>query len=119
MRHLVLLFLIALAQVAPSPAALARRDPATDGISARERSLSRKAYQHALELWRAGDYQAAAVELRKAYDYAPLPPILFNLGVTYLKLGNPTAARAALSEYVNAAPNAPNRAEAERLLLTT
>jgi tetratricopeptide (TPR) repeat protein len=116
MRHLVLPFLVALSLVGLSAPAFAHGDSAKDGISARERALSRKAYQHALELWRAGDYPAAAVELRKAYDYAPLPPILFNLGVTYLKLGNRAAARAALSEYLNAVPNAPNRAEAEQLL---
>jgi len=89
---------------------------ADDGITEREKALAKKSYQHALELYKAGDYKTAAVELRKAYDYAPLPPILFNLGVTYMKLGNKSAARAALSEYVAAMPKAPNRAEADKLL---
>jgi tetratricopeptide (TPR) repeat protein len=94
----------------------AARAAGDDGITEREKSLAKKSYQHALELYKVGDYKAAAVELRKAYDYAPLPPILFNLGVTYMKLGNKSAAKAALSEYVAAMPKALNRAEADQLL---
>src|SRR6516162_2345337 len=90
MRRYVLPILVAFWMVGGS---VARAD---DGISEREKALAKKSYQHALELYKVGDYKAAAAELRKAYDYAPLPPILFNLGVTYMKLGNKSAAKAAL-----------------------
>ena len=110
MRRYVLPILVAFWMVGGS---VARAD---DGISEREKALAKKSYQHALELYKVGDYKAAAAELRKAYDYAPLPPILFNLGVTYMKLGNKSAAKAALSEYVAAMPKAPNRPEADKLL---
>jgi len=110
MRRTVLPILVAFWMVGGSAAR------ADDGISERERALAKKSYQHALELYKVGDYKTAASELRKAYDYAPLPPILFNLGVTYMKLGNKSAAKAALSEYVAAMPKAPNRGEADKLL---
>ena len=87
-------------------------------ISPQEKAAAKKAYAHALQLYKLGNYKEAAVELRKAYDHAPLPPILFNLGVTYAKLGNVVAARALLSEYVKQMPNAANRPEADRLLAT-
>ena len=113
MRRTVLPILVAAWMLGGSPL---RASAADDGITEREKALAKKSYQHALELYKVGDYKNAAIELRKAYDYAPLPPILFNLGVTYMKLGNKSAAKAALSEYVAAMPKAPNRPEADKLL---
>jgi tetratricopeptide (TPR) repeat protein len=95
----------------PAPVHAFRDEP-----SPHARAVARKAYQHALELYDAGKYREAATELRKAYELAPLPPILFNLGVTYRKLGNRAAARAAFREYLARMPNATNRAEVEQML---
>ena len=110
MTRLVLPILVAARIVWPATAF------ADEPISAREKAQSKKAYQHALQLYKAERYQEAASELRKAYEYAPLPPILFNLGITYIQLGQKAAARAALHEYLSVLPQAPNRGEAEALL---
>src|SRR5262245_38698485 len=114
MRRTILPILVAAWMFGGSPGAYAANGEGS--ITDSEKALARKSYKHALELYKAGDYKNAAIELRKAYDYAPLPPILFNLGVTYIRLGNKPAARAALTEYIAAMPKAPNRAEAEKLL---
>jgi hypothetical protein len=89
---------------------------AQEEVTVRQKLLAKQVYRHALELYQAAKYREAADELQKAYTYAPLPQILFNLGVTYAKLGDRRAAHAALSEYLAALPNAPNRAEAEKWL---
>src|SRR5262249_47176598 len=105
MTRLVLPILVAAGIVWPA------RAFADEPISAREKAQSKKAYQHALQLYKAERYQEAASELRKAYEYAPLPPILFNLGITYIQLGQKAAARAALHEYLSVLPQSPNRSE--------
>jgi hypothetical protein len=110
----VLPLILGLAVVTGGTRALAHR--VNDGISAREKALAKKAYQQAVRLYQAGKYNEALTELRKAYDYAPLPSILYDLGVTYLKVGNASAARAALSEYLNALPKGPHSEQAAKLL---
>src|SRR5262249_35592490 len=54
---------------------------------AEARAQAKRMYQRAMRHYSAGEYEAAAADLLKAYEQVPLPPLLFNLGLTYLKLG--------------------------------
>jgi tetratricopeptide (TPR) repeat protein len=108
-----LLTVIVLASLVAAPVRQAR---AQQEISEQNRAEAKQAYEVAQKLYAEGQYSAAVVELRKAYELAPLTPILFNLGMTYAKAGNRPAAKAALTEYLAKMPDAPNRAEAEQVL---
>lgn len=64
-----------------------------------------QAYQKALELDRAGDHRKAVEELNKALAiYPKFGPALNQLGVQYLKLGQPDKAAEALEAAVRLAP---------------
>jgi hypothetical protein len=47
---------------------------------------ARQHYQKGLELYEEGDYDAALVELQRAYDTAPAYKILYNLGLVHRQL---------------------------------
>jgi len=96
--------------------AATRADNDLARVSPQKKALAKKVYAHALELYLAKKYQQAASELRRAYAYAPLPSILFPLGLTYRELGHAEAARTAFESYLAKMPRASNRAQVEQLL---
>jgi hypothetical protein len=70
---------------APSPAA------ATDAA---------KHFQRGVTLYNEADYRAALVEFRRAYEIAPNPAVLYNIGEAYYQLQNYAAALVALGRYL-------------------
>lgn len=62
------------------------------------------------------DYGNALVAFAEANRLHPSPPLLFNLAVCYKLLNRPREAIQHMQLYVDRAPNAPNRAQADALL---
>lgn len=65
------------------------------------------------------DYAAALVEFRRAYDLAPNPLVLYNIGQTYFQLRNYAAALTYFERYLAEAGAGPvHQAEAEQSIAT-
>lgn len=70
-------------------------------------------------LYNEADYRAALVEFKRAYDLAPNPRVLYNIGQTYYQLQNYAAAFETLSRYMSdAGDKAPHAAEVKQTLET-
>lgn len=73
--------------------------------------------QAAAELFKAGDYKAAAAAYEAAYKADPRPEYLYNLGQCHLKvkdLKSLQKAEHALEAYLREKPKAENRAQVEK-----
>jgi tetratricopeptide (TPR) repeat protein len=86
----------------------------------RPRPGSAEADRRALALYEEGsaaftreDYSTAAARFEAAFALSPRPRILYNLGVTYDRLGMPQQALDAFERYLHQLPNAPERAQVE------
>ncbi|HEU4726644.1 MAG TPA: PEGA domain-containing protein [Kofleriaceae bacterium] len=78
-----------------------------------------KHFQRGVGLYNEADYRAALVEFRRAYDTAPNPAVLYNIGQTYYQLQNYAAALTALERYLNeSGPAAAHRPEVEQTIAT-
>lgn len=69
---------------APAPGATAPAPGAAPSAEAQDEA--RRRFQRALELADDGNFDAALVELRKAYELAPTYRILYNVGLVYQQL---------------------------------
>jgi tetratricopeptide (TPR) repeat protein len=49
---------------------------------------AKELFREGVELYNAGDYKSAVEKMRQAYEMKPLPPILYNIAVTYEKGGD-------------------------------
>jgi tetratricopeptide (TPR) repeat protein len=71
-----------------------------------------KRFSAGVALYNEADYRAALVEFKRAYDIAPSPVVLYNIGQTYYQLQDYASAFKVLTRYLNeAGPNAEHRAE--------
>ncbi|HEY0479558.1 MAG TPA: hypothetical protein VGD37_18690 [Kofleriaceae bacterium] len=78
-----------------------------------------KHFQRGVMLYNEADYHAALVEFRRAYEIAPNPAVLYNIGQTYYQLQNYAAALVALGRYLTeAGPAAAHRREVETTIDT-
>lgn len=59
-----------------------------------------RAFQRGEELFTARQYAAALDEYERAYEWMPVYNVLFNIGLTHLKLERWAAARRAFAEYL-------------------
>jgi tetratricopeptide (TPR) repeat protein len=91
---------ITLASALDPPRGRGQRDPRDAALDESER---------AHEAYRSGRYQEAVDFLRRAYELYPEPVILFDLGCAYAELGHHDAAIDAFRDYLEAAPDAPDR----------
>ncbi|HEV8325190.1 MAG TPA: tetratricopeptide repeat protein [Myxococcota bacterium] len=91
----------------PAPAS----GPAEDA-KARARGL----YLAAEERYRAGDYAAALDLYRAAFAAVPEPTFLFDMAQCYRLAGQPAHALRMYEAYLLVRPDAPNRAEVERIV---
>ena len=65
------------------------------------------------EAFSRGDYATAVTEFERAYVLSRRPQLLYNVGTTYERLHRWDEARNALQRYLDAVPDAPDRAEVE------
>jgi hypothetical protein len=97
MRRAVLVAVVLVALAAPARAA----DPPRDARKAE----AAERYDRGMALLEEGDNAGALAELRRVYELAPHPQVLYNLGLLYAAMGRPVEAARALDE-VLAAPGA-------------
>jgi len=78
-----------------------------------------KHFQRGVTLYTEADYRAALVEFRRAYEIAPNPAVLYNIGETYYQLQNYAAALSTLNRYLaESEATAPHRREVEQTIET-
>lgn len=99
MRRLPALALIA-ALTAQSLPALADKDTKPLPTEA-QKAEARARYDRGLKLYDQGAYEAALVEMRRAYELHPTFKILYNLGLIHKQLNDHAAALDAFNGYLN------------------
>jgi tetratricopeptide (TPR) repeat protein len=104
-RTFALVFLIAVG--AWTGAAAAQEEPSQLDEAAR------LTFEQAREDFVAGRYEQALARFRQAYQLSPRPGLLYNIAQTLDRLRRDEETVQALREYVQAVPDAPNRAEVE------
>jgi hypothetical protein len=85
----------ALAVTTPPRGAAAQPQPKP---AAREEAAVR--FKKGLELFKEGDYRAALIEFRRAYELAPNFAVLYNIGQVYFQLQDYAGALNALDRYL-------------------
>jgi hypothetical protein len=68
----------------------------------------------AMNDFRAGNFRPALQNFQRTFDLTGNPAILFNIAVTWQRLGEPGEAARALRRYLIAQPQALNRADVEQ-----
>ncbi len=107
MKLLCSIGLLVLAAVTSSAVAAA-----DDGTVA-QREAARH-FDRAVSLYAEADYQGALVEFRRAYQAAPNPTVLYNVGETEYQLQDYAGALGVFTRYLAEAPQgAPHRGEVE------
>lgn len=74
-------------------------------------------YKKGIELYGEGDYRAALIEFKRAYELAPNFAVLYNMGQVYFQLQDYVGALSALEQYLaDGGKNvpAPRRAEVQK-----
>ncbi len=99
MKRLPALALIA-ALTAQSLPALADKDTKPLPSEA-QKAEARARYERGLKLYDQGAYEAALVEMRRAYELHPTFKILYNLGLIHKQLNDHAAALDAFNGYLN------------------
>ena len=74
---------------------------------------ARLTFQSAREAFSQGDYETALARFTQAYDLSGRSALLYNIAVTLDRLRRDAEALAKFREYLEVAPNAPDRAEVE------
>ena len=90
-----------------------------EGPSADDIADARARYKRGMDLYQDGAFDAALVELQKAYDTAPSYKILYNIALVQLQLNDYAGASRAFSKYLEDGGkklDAKRRAEVEREL---
>jgi tetratricopeptide (TPR) repeat protein len=70
-------------------------------------------YREAMAAYNAGDYRAAIAGFRSSYALSHEPTLLFNIALSYRKLGDCHAELSAYREYLQVETDATNRAKVE------
>ena len=103
-----------LAALSAVTAVSSRAAAAPDAASTRDASVH---FEHGVQLYNEADYRASLVEFKRAYQLAPNPAVLYNIGETHYQLQNYAAASSALEQYLSeSGPGAAHRAEVEQTM---
>ena len=81
-----------------------------------ERAAAKQRAERAAAHYKIGRFAEALTDYTAAYDIAPVPEILFNIGQCHFQLGRFDRAIFFYERYLGDRPNAPNRALVESLL---
>lgn len=91
--------------------------PAAKEPTKEAREEARVRFLKGLDLFREADYHAALIEFRRAYELAPNPSVLYNIGQVYFQLQDYANALTSLERYLaEAGKNVPaaRRADVEK-----
>jgi tetratricopeptide (TPR) repeat protein len=94
--------------------ALAARVAAADDAATRN---AKRHFERGQKLYASTKFREALDEYQQAFDARPLPDFLFNIGQCYRNLGDYDSAIFSYKKYLDAAPDAPNRAQVEQLIV--
>lgn len=94
--------------------ALAARVAAADDAATRN---AKRHFERGQKLYTLTKFREALDEYQQAFDAKPIPDFLFNIGQCYRNLGDYDAAIFSYKKYLAAAPDAPNRAQVEQLIV--
>lgn len=83
---------------------------------AQDRAEARRLFQRAEAAFAEARWSEALEDYTSAYEAAPLPGFLFNIGQCHRKLEHWEVAADFFRRYLDAVPDAPNRGDAEDLL---
>ncbi len=108
-RTLGLLSVLLLA--ASVPAIASAQDTGNNGQPLDE--AARLTFESAREAFVAGDYETALARFRQAYQLSPRAGLLYNIAQSLDRLRRDEETVQALRDYLQAAPDAPNRSEVE------
>lgn len=102
-----------LASTAPRTSAAQTQQgaPRPSGAEADRQALA--LYEEGSAAFNAEDYSTAAARFEAAYNLSPRPRILYNLGLTYDRLGIPQQAIDAYERFLSMQPNAREREQVE------
>jgi hypothetical protein len=112
----VLALLVMLAAAADARA----QAPAEEGAdrSADRKEQARERFVRGVERMRVKDYAGAVAEFQRAYEIAPYPVVLYNLGIAYDALGRPVEAVEAMKAVIDKPGNlAPERLARARTIV--
>ena len=112
MRILWLLCALGLAVAAPSARAQPKNAPADDAgpvISDEEKKRGKALFVEGQRLFELRRFAEALEKYQQAYEAAPLPALLFNIGQAYVNLDQLDAALFSFRRYLTLAPRAFNR----------
>jgi tetratricopeptide (TPR) repeat protein len=85
-------------------------------VSRADKEAARAHYAEGQKQYNLGRFQEASVSFEKAYEAHPDPALLFNLAQCYRQLGNKDRALFFYRGFIRNKPNAPNRADVERMI---
>ena len=98
----------------PNGIALAQGSPSQESVRD-----AGKHFQRGVALFNEADYAGALAEFRRAYEIAPNPAVLYNIGQTQFQLRSYAAALGSFERYVaEAGTNAEHRTEAQTAIET-
>jgi hypothetical protein len=93
----IIAFAAALALATPAATSFAQQPPAPSKEQVKEAGTR---FKKGLDLFRDGDYQAALIEFRRAYELAPNYNVLYNIGQVYFQLQDYPNALTSLQRYL-------------------
>src|SRR5581483_12350606 len=93
------------------------QDHAQDADDAEVTRMGKEHYKAGIEAYKAGHYDVAIKELKKAYLLKRLPALLLNIGATYRKMGDYDLSLHFYQKYLDEAPpDAKDRGEVEQTI---
>jgi hypothetical protein len=91
---------------------------AQDTDEAEVTRMAKEHYKAGLDAYKAGNYEVAIKELKRAYLLKRLPPLLLNIGATYRKMGDFDLALHFYKKYLDEAPaEAKDRGDVEKIVV--
>lgn len=85
----------------------------TEGSAQADRAKAKKHFERGEKLFALGKFEQALDQYQLAYDAAPIPDFLFNMGQCHRNLGDYEAAIFSFRKYLKLVPDADDREQVE------
>ncbi len=79
-------------------------------------SQAKQLFSIGVELYQAGQFEAASTNFAMAYAFAPFPELIYNLALCYKAMNRTEDARRFFQEFILTEPPKKERAEAEKMM---